>query len=87
MPILLAARLLKPLGNPLPNSVEFFAAAELLELFEDWTWMDRPGELMTVHGTMFGQPVTSIVANDLNLSESLMPVWNHSSDSMGFCGT
>jgi hypothetical protein len=31
VPILVAARLLKPLVNPPPNSVKFFAAAELLE--------------------------------------------------------
>jgi hypothetical protein len=80
VPILVAARRLKPLGNPPPNSVKFFAAAELLELVEDWTWLARHGELATVPGTMFGQPGTSIGANDLNLSESLMPDWNHSSN-------
>jgi hypothetical protein len=35
VPILVAARLLKPLGNPPPNSVKFFAASELLELVQD----------------------------------------------------
>jgi hypothetical protein len=35
VPILVAARLLKPLGNPPPNSVKFFAASELLELAKD----------------------------------------------------
>jgi hypothetical protein len=32
VPVLVAARLLKPLGNPPPNIVKFFAALELLEL-------------------------------------------------------
>ena len=35
------ARLLKPLGNPPPNSVKFFAASELLEHIEDRTWLAR----------------------------------------------
>jgi hypothetical protein len=35
MPVLIAARLLKPLGNPAPNSIKFFAAADILELAED----------------------------------------------------
>jgi len=32
VPILVAARLLKPLGNPQKNGIKFFATAELLEL-------------------------------------------------------
>ena len=39
VPILVAARLLKPLGNPPPNSVKFFAASELLELAKDRAWV------------------------------------------------
>ncbi len=35
VPILVAARLLKPLGNPQPHSVKFFAASELLEQAQD----------------------------------------------------
>ena len=31
IPILVAARLLKPLGNPPPNGVKFFAASDVLE--------------------------------------------------------
>jgi hypothetical protein len=33
--ILMAARLLKPLGNPQKNGIKFFATAELLELVKD----------------------------------------------------
>jgi hypothetical protein len=35
VPILVAARLLKPLGNPPPNSVKYFAASELFEQMKD----------------------------------------------------
>ena len=41
VPILVAARLLKPLGNPPPNSVKFFAALEVLEQVRDRTWLAK----------------------------------------------
>jgi len=37
VPVLVVARLLKPLGNAPPNSVKYFATAELLELMQDRT--------------------------------------------------
>jgi len=41
VPTLVAARLLKPLGNPPPNSVKFFAAGGILELAQDRAWLAR----------------------------------------------
>jgi len=41
VPVLVAARLLKPLGNPLPNSVKYFATAELIELMGDRAWLAK----------------------------------------------
>ena len=41
VPILVASRLLKPLGSPPPNSVKFFAAADVLELAKDRAWLAR----------------------------------------------
>jgi hypothetical protein len=41
VPILVAARLLKPLGNPSPYNVKFFAASELLELVKDRAWLAK----------------------------------------------
>lgn len=41
VPILVAARLLKPLGNPAPNSVKYFAAKEVLEQTQDRTWLAK----------------------------------------------
>ena len=35
VPILIASRLLKPLGNPSANSVKFFATSDVLELGND----------------------------------------------------
>jgi hypothetical protein len=41
VPTLVAAKLLKPLGNPPPNSVKFFAPLEVLELVKDRTWLAK----------------------------------------------
>ena len=41
VPILIAVRLLKPLGNPPPNSVKFFAASNVLELAKDRAWLAK----------------------------------------------
>jgi hypothetical protein len=39
--VLVAARLLKPLGNPLPNGTKYFGGAELLQLAGDRAWLAR----------------------------------------------
>jgi len=39
--LLVAARLLKPLGNPQPNSVNYFAVVEIMELAKDRTCWAR----------------------------------------------
>jgi hypothetical protein len=41
VPVLVSARLLKPLGSPLPNSVKYFATVEVLELAKDRTWLAK----------------------------------------------
>ncbi len=41
VPVLVAARLLKPLGNPQANSVKYFATAELVRRMEDRTWLAK----------------------------------------------
>ena len=49
MPVLVAARLLKPLGNPPPNSVKFFAAVEVLELIKDRAWLAKVTHALIQH--------------------------------------
>ena len=39
--VLVAARLLKPLGNPLPNGTKYFGGTELLQLAGDRAWLAR----------------------------------------------
>jgi len=49
VPILVAARLLKPLGNPPPMAVKFFAASELLELVKDRAWLVKVTNAINRH--------------------------------------
>ena len=41
VPALVAAKLLKPLGNPPANGIKFFATADLLEAVKDRNWLVR----------------------------------------------
>jgi hypothetical protein len=41
LPILVASRLLKPLGNPPPNGIKFFATSDVIELAKDRNWLVR----------------------------------------------
>jgi hypothetical protein len=47
--VLVAARVLKPLGNPPPNSVKFFATSELLELVKDRAWLAKVTNALNQH--------------------------------------
>lgn len=49
IPVLVEARLLKPLGNPQPNSVKYFAAVEVLELAKDRLWLARMTNALNQH--------------------------------------
>ena len=49
VPILVSARLLKPLGNPPPNSVKFFAASELLDQVQDRAWLAKVTNALNQH--------------------------------------
>ncbi|HEY0550229.1 MAG TPA: hypothetical protein VGF13_11565 [Verrucomicrobiae bacterium] len=41
IPVLVAARLLKPLGNPPANGVKYFATADVLELLKERAWLTK----------------------------------------------
>ncbi|HTV62270.1 MAG TPA: hypothetical protein VMH30_06845 [Verrucomicrobiae bacterium] len=49
VPILVAARLLKPLGNPAQNEVKFFAMSELLEQVKDRAWLVKVTNAVNQH--------------------------------------
>ena len=41
IPTLVDARLLKPLGSPKPNSVKYFATADVVEKSQDRAWLAK----------------------------------------------
>lgn len=49
VPVLVAVKLLKPLGNPPPNSVKYFAALEVVELAKDRTWLAKVTNALCQH--------------------------------------
>ncbi len=40
---------MKPLGNPLPNSIKFFAAPDVLELTKDRSWLVKATMTINQH--------------------------------------
>jgi hypothetical protein len=41
IPVLVAARLLRPLGHPPPNGTKYFSTAEVVELTRDRGWLAK----------------------------------------------
>src|SRR6185503_1245781 len=49
IPILVAARLLKPLGSPSPNGPKLFAAIEVINLAKDIQWLAKATNVLHLH--------------------------------------
>ncbi len=49
VPILVAARLLKPLGNPRANSVKYFSTAEVMEAAKERAWLAKVTQTLSLH--------------------------------------
>jgi hypothetical protein len=49
VPVLVAAKLLRPLGNPPQNSVKFLAALEVVEQMKDRTWLAKVTNALNQH--------------------------------------
>jgi len=49
MPVLVSAKLLKPLGNPAQNATKYFATKDLLELTRDEKWLHRVTVAIYLH--------------------------------------
>jgi hypothetical protein len=49
IPALVAAKLLKPLGNPPANGIKYFATADLLEQIKDRNWLVRVSTTICQH--------------------------------------
>ncbi len=52
VPILVAARLLKPLGNPATNAVKFFATSKVLQSSKDKAWLVKVTNTVNRHWQM-----------------------------------
>jgi hypothetical protein len=64
VPILVGARLLKPLGNPSPYNVKFFATSELLEQVQDRTWLAKVTNALNQHWQKRNAAKKTHLAND-----------------------
>ena len=49
IPLLIQAKLLKPLGKPIPNSVKYFPATTVEELRSNLSWLDAATRVLTQH--------------------------------------
>lgn len=49
IPILIASRLLKPLGNPPQNGIKFFSTAEIAEFAKDRAWLAKMTQTISQH--------------------------------------
>lgn len=49
VPVLVASKLLKPLGNPPSNGIKFFATLDVLELMKDRSWLVRVTNTILQH--------------------------------------
>jgi hypothetical protein len=49
IPILVAARLLRPLGNPPANGTKYFSTAEVLESAKDRSWLAKMTNTVCQH--------------------------------------
>lgn len=70
LPILVANRLLKPLGNPPPNGIKFFATSDVLELSKERNWLVKVTTAINQHW----HKQNARKRNHSNLSQSQPPL-------------
>lgn len=49
IPVLVAAKLLRPLGKPADNGVKYFATAGILALFDNPDWLNKATQRVSEH--------------------------------------
>jgi hypothetical protein len=69
--VVLDRTLTKPLGNPQPNSVKYFAAAEITELAKDRAWLAKMTNTVSQHWKQKNHRKTARTQNE-TASEPLM---------------
>ena len=60
IPVLVAAKLLRPLGNPKPNSPKWFSAVEVLRCSADPSWLARMTAALQTHWLRRNQGKTGL---------------------------
>src|ERR1700685_919210 len=65
IPALVAARLLKPLGNPAPNGVKYFATTEILDSLKDRHWLAKVTSTINQHWQRQNARSKAALANGL----------------------
>jgi hypothetical protein len=73
VPILVAVRLLKPLGSPLANGIKFFSSAEVTEMAKDRAWLAKMTQTISQHWHKRNVRQKSICINGLQNNESPLP--------------
>ncbi len=63
IPVLVAAKLVKPLGNPPANGIKFFATTEILESAKDRHWLAKVTTSIYQHWQKKNQRKRSKAAN------------------------
>ena len=65
IPILIRAKLLKPLGSPAkPNCAKYFCASELENLARDRAWLDRASKAAIEHWRLKNERRRSVLIQD-----------------------
>lgn len=70
VPILVAAKLLKPLGNPAANGVKFFAACDVREMLNDKSLLARMTNTISHHWQKKNAGKKKSGQNEVNVSFS-----------------
>jgi hypothetical protein len=63
IPVLIAAKLVKPLGNPPANGIKFFATAEVLEATKSRHWLTKVTATIYQHWQRKNQRKRRVPAN------------------------
>jgi hypothetical protein len=73
IPALVAARLLKPLGNPAQNGTKYFATVDILETLKDRSWLTKLTNAINQHWQRQNARKKTIALNghDTDLSRSV----------------
>ncbi|MEI6078407.1 MAG: hypothetical protein WCS94_22705 [Verrucomicrobiota bacterium] len=73
VPVLVTAKLIKPLGNPPANGVKYFATADLLEQIKDHNWLVRVSATIYQHWHKknAAKKIRSIIGSTSNHNDKL----------------